>query len=150
MKERWAIAVVDAAEYRDWKIKKIQHDGDDEFPEMKWNYLIKLNGITSKSFWIDAKWCPTYKSTFTEKDCLRNSNTVSMWKTYKHTEHILNRITAPESASSVKRLSEKFPRGYSFMIVNIAESFENEILSQVEQEKHSHNLKVQRLLSKLK
>ncbi len=150
MKERWAIAIVDAAEYRDWKIKKIQAEDTDELSEMKWNYLIKLNGITSKKFWIDAKWCPTYKSTFTEKDCLRNSNTVSMWKTYKRTELILNRITAPESASSVKRLSEKFPRGYSFMIVNIAELFENEILSQVEEEKHSHNLKVQRLLSKLK
>lgn len=146
MNRKWAIAVVDAAQLRDWKLKKISSD---EISELEWNYLVKVRSITNAR-WArtDVVFTPTYNCPITKKQARHKLSSASIWKTEKGALNIINTITS--NVALLKKISVRFPSSISLHLVDITEYWTNTIESQIEYEKVSHNKILQKLYNKLK
>ncbi len=146
MKRKWAIAVVDAAQLRDWKLKKISSD---ETTELEWNYLLKIRSITiARGARTDIVFTPTYACPITKKQAKYKLSSASVWKTERGALNIINTINSHEGL--LKHITKRFTSAVSLHLVDITDHWTNTINSQIEHEKVSHNKILQKLYNKLK
>jgi hypothetical protein len=146
MKRIWTIAIVDAAELRDYKLKKLTSE---DATEIGWNYLVKVYDITNARYArVNPVFAHSYECRYTKKPCRHKLSSASIWKTEKGALNTLNTITSNEKIFD--SLKKKFSAPVTLHLVEISEIWKNSVESLIEYEKQTHAKTLEKLYNKLK
>jgi len=145
MKKLYAIAVLDLAYLRDYKLSQIDGDTD---TAPRWTKLLKVISPQSKYFGLGLVNTHEYTCPITKKKCKLKLSSASRWKTLKGAKSCLEKIEKNDKL--LERIRQKMGGNFGLHIVSIEEDWKNTILSDIEREKVRHQKQLEKFYSKLK
>ena len=146
MKKLYAIAVLDLAYLRDFKLSQLDDEQENKVPE--WNKLLKVTSVSSMNFGFNIIQAHEYTCQITKLKCRIRLNSASRWKTLKGAQSCLENVE--KNGKLLTRIKNRMGTNFGFYIVSIEDTWENTIKSEIAGEKVKHEIILERLYRKLK
>lgn len=145
MKKLYAIAVLDLAYLRDFKLSQLE---DDSVVVPKWTKLLKVISPSGKYFGLNIVNTNEYTCPITKNKCKLRLSSASRWKTLKGAQSCLEKVEKNDKL--LERIKSRLGGNFGLHIVTIDEEWKNTILSDIEREKYRHEKQLEKFYNKLK